>query len=188
LAILTPGLPGRQSSHAQQEKTMTSEKFKDTLAKADDAAHQAADKAARATAVAYDDAKNLGRGVVRDMKAQAADAVDQASDGYDDLRDAASASVASAKAGLADGGDRLAAALHDAAEGSRHASARVIDAVAGGVSDMTDRLRGGSLSDLVSSTQAYAHRHPGAFAAGAAVAGFALARFLQASARKGPRG
>ena len=53
---------------------------------------------------------------------------------------------------------------------------------------MTDRLRNNSMSDLVATTKAFARRNPGAFAAGAAVAGFALARFMQASARKGPRG
>lgn len=152
---------------------MNTTKIKQTLAAAENTAQQAVDKAAR---------------VATDAKAQVSDAMEQAEDGYDDLRDAASSTMAQAKATLADSGDRLATALRDAADGSRHASSRVMEAVAGGVSDATDRFRGGSLTDLVSSTQAYARRHPAAFAAGAAIAGFALARFMQASARKGPRG
>ena len=44
-------------------------------------------------------------------------------------------------------------------------------------------MRSHSLDDLLATTRAFAQRNPGAFAAGAAVAGFALARFLRSSSR-----
>lgn len=163
---------------------MTSNKFKDTMEKVETAAHQVADKTSRTVSEVLNETKGLGR----DIQAQAAGAMDMASEGYQDLGAAASDTVASAKASLAAGGDRMAKALRDAAEGSRHASAHVVGAVASSVADVSGQLRDSSLSDLVSKAQAYARRHPGAVVVGAAVAGFGLALFLQSSARKGSRG
>ena len=60
--------------------------------------------------------------------------------------------------------------------------ARVMSAVAGGVSQAAHTLRDRSLSEMAADLRALAKRNPGVFAAGAAVAGFALARFLRASA------
>ena len=46
-------------------------------------------------------------------------------------------------------------------------------------------LRQRSVTELGDDLRVMARRHPGAFMAGAAVAGFCLARFLRASARRG---
>jgi uncharacterized protein YukE len=178
---------------------MNSTKMKDTLNAADRAAHHAASNAAHlaaattaAAAGALQDAADLGRGAVRDLKSGASDAMDQAEDSYDDLRDAANSTIETIRATLANSGDRLAETLRGAADSSHGPTQRrfdvLTDGAANGVADLSDRLRGNSVTDLMHSTQAYARRNPGAFAAGAAVAGFALARFLHASARKGPRG
>lgn len=174
---------------------MNQNKVKESLTAAEKAAQEVVDKASRMaadakdlTAEAVEGAKDAGADVLRTIKAQAADTFDQAEKGFDGLKGAADVTMAKVKTTLADSGDRLANALRDAAEGSRHASEQVLGAVAGGVSEMSDRLRGNSLTDLVSTTKAFARRNPGAFAAGAAIAGFALARFMQASARRGPRG
>ncbi|HEY7639721.1 MAG TPA: hypothetical protein VH814_08360 [Steroidobacteraceae bacterium] len=52
------------------------------------------------------------------------------------------------------------------------------------VGNLATRLRDGSLDDLVDDTRAFARRNPGLFIAGGLVAGFALARFAKASARR----
>ena len=147
---------------------MNSTKIKDALAAADHAAQQAADQASQLT----EDAQ---------------DVLARAENGFAELREGAAATFANAKATLADGGDRLAHALRGAADQTQEASARVFDAAASGVSAATDRLRGNGLTELVDSTRDLARRNPIAFAAGAAVVGFALARLLQGSAAKGPR-
>jgi hypothetical protein len=52
------------------------------------------------------------------------------------------------------------------------------------VGNIATRLREGSLDDLVDDTRAFASRNPGLFIAGGFIAGFALARFAKASARR----
>jgi hypothetical protein len=52
------------------------------------------------------------------------------------------------------------------------------------VGNLATRLREGSIEDLVEDTRALARRNPGLFIAGGLVAGFALARFVKASAQR----
>lgn len=58
--------------------------------------------------------------------------------------------------------------------------------LAGTVGNLATRLREGSIDDLVDDTRALARRNPGLFIAGGLVAGFVLARFVKASARRAP--
>ena len=52
------------------------------------------------------------------------------------------------------------------------------------VGNLATRLREGSIEDLVDDTRALARRNPGLFIAGGLLAGFALARFVKASAQR----
>jgi hypothetical protein len=101
------------------------------------------------------------------------------------VRDAAVEQVDNARDALGDSGDRLAETLRRAAERPAEGSvqARVLSAVAGGVSTAADTLRNRSVSEIAADVRDLARRNPAAFAAGAAVAGFVLARFLRASDR-----
>jgi hypothetical protein len=122
----------------------------------------------------------------RDTVASAADATRTAAQNMaSDLRDAAAGKMDDARDALGDSGDRLAETLRRAAEEPGHGSvqARVLSAVAGGVSTAADTLRGRSVSEIAADVRDLARRNPAAFAAGAAVAGFVLARFLRASSR-----
>lgn len=144
-----------------------------------------ADAAMKSASHAADVAKDTVRHLASDVASQAADAAaavrETAVDRLDDARDA-----------LSESGDRLAETLRRAAEEPAAGSvqARVLSAVAGGVSSAAHSLHDRSFSQMAADVQALARRHPGAFAAGAAVAGFALARFLRASSgphNSGPR-
>ena len=118
-------------------------------------------------------------------KNMAAQVSSHASDAASSVRDAAAEQMDNARDALGDSGDRLAETLRRAAgepaEGS--VQARVLSAVAGGVSSVADSLHSRSVSDIAADIRDLARRNPAAFAAGAAVAGFILARFLRASAR-----
>ena len=136
-----------------------------------------ADAAMRTASHAAEVAKDTVRNIASDVSSQAKDTAaavrDSAVERLDDARDA-----------LSESGDRLAETLRRAAEEPVAGSmqARVLTAVAGGVASAANTLRDRSVSDIVADVRALAQRNPGAFAAGAAVAGFALARFLRASA------
>jgi hypothetical protein len=139
-----------------------------------------ADAAMKTASHAAGVAKDTVRDLASDVSAQAADTAaavrDSAVERLDDARDA-----------LSESGDRLAEMLHRAAEepASGSLQARVLSTVAGGVSSAANTLRDRSVSDIVADVRALAQRNPGAFAAGAAIAGFALARFLRASNNSG---
>ncbi len=126
-------------------------------------------------------AADVAKDTVRDL---AADVSSQAADTAAAVRDSAVERLDDARDALSDSGDRLAETLRRAAEEPAPGSmqARVLSAVAGGVSSAAHTLRDRSMSEMVADVRALARRNPGAFAAGAAVAGFALARFLRASA------
>lgn len=173
---------------------MNANSLKDTVANAKAVADAAVDtatdkvsqlgrKARDNAADVLDDAKDISQTASRKLRAQATEAAAAAEDRLDDLSNAAQSGLRSAKSKLADGSDRLAKALHDAADGTRTASGRMVEAVAGGVSGVADQLRAGSISDLVSSTKAYARRNPGTVAVGAAALGFVFAHLLQSKNR-----
>jgi hypothetical protein len=52
------------------------------------------------------------------------------------------------------------------------------------VGNLATRLREASIDDLVDDTRVFARRNPGLFIAGGVLAGFVLARFVKASARR----
>jgi hypothetical protein len=58
--------------------------------------------------------------------------------------------------------------------------------LAGTVGNLATRLREGSIDDLVEDTRTFARRNPWLFILGGVVAGFALARFVKASAQRRP--
>ena len=139
--------------------------------------HDGANAAVKSASHAADVAKDTVRNLASEVKTQAVDTAsalrDSAVDRLDDARDA-----------LSESGDRFAETLRRAAEepGAESFQGRVLSAVAGGVSTAANALHGRSFSEIATDVRALARRNPGAFAAGAAVAGFALARFLRASA------
>ena len=58
--------------------------------------------------------------------------------------------------------------------------------LAGTVGNLATRLREGSVDELLEETRSLARRNPGLFIAGGVIAGFVLARFVKASARRAP--
>ncbi|MCV2868862.1 hypothetical protein OEW28_09500 [Defluviimonas sp. WL0002] len=91
----------------------------------------------------------------------------------------------SGKDALADQGEALASKLRHEAAGDGTLRSRLLGVVADGVGEASEDLRDQSLSSLLSRAESFARQHPGVFVAGAAVAGFALARFAQASGQAG---
>ncbi len=142
--------------------------------KIEDTAHAARETVSNAVDMTKDAAQNAAAHVTSHAAAAASTLRDAAVDQIDNARDA-----------LGDSGDRLAETLRRAAEEPAAGSmqARVLSAVAGGVSSAADTLHNRSVSDIAADVRELARRNPAAFAAGAAIAGFALARFLRASAR-----
>ncbi len=136
-----------------------------------------AEAAKETTVAAIEAAVEVGRTVQARAKAEASETLET-------LRDAAGEGAGAARDTLVGAADRLARALKAEARATDGVPARLLNGMAGGVSTATDGLRGRTLGDLVADAQGYARRHPGTFAVGAAVAGFALARFLGASASR----
>jgi len=102
------------------------------------------------------------------------------------VKDVAVEKADMARESLSDVGQRIAATLERAsAEGDNDAlKSRVMTSVAQGLSTASDALRQRSVADLTSDVKELAKRHPGAFMAAAAVAGFAAARFIRSSSRR----
>lgn len=138
---------------------------------------------AEAAVEAASDAAGKAKATVQGM---AAEAKLQATEAATALRDGAAERLDDARDALGDSGDRLAETLRRAAQEPEAGSiqARVLQAVAGGVSSAANTLHDRSISQMAADFRALAQRHPGAFAVGAAAAGFALARFLRASSAR----
>lgn len=102
------------------------------------------------------------------------------------MRDAAVGKADEARETLSEVGERIAASLHRAteAEDADALKSRVFHSVAEGLTRASTTLRQQSVADLTDDVRTLARRHPGAFMAAAAVAGFAAARFLRSSARR----
>lgn len=62
--------------------------------------------------------------------------------------------------------------------------AELISRVSGTVGNLATRLREGTVDDLVDDTRTFARRNPGLFIAAGLLAGFAVARFVKASAQR----
>lgn len=147
--------------------------FKDKIAEAAEKAKQTG----TAAMGAMDKAAEAGRTIANEAKARAADTMES-------VKNAAGERADAARDTLVQAGDRLAETLQNEAEQSEGVSSRLLTGLAGGVSSVTDGLRDRSLGDLMTDAKNYAMRHPGAFAVGAAVAGFALARFMRSSGNR----
>lgn len=123
-----------------------------------------------------------GAEMAKDVAGKAKDeAVAFAEDAAATVRETAVDGADAARETLADTGDRLARTLQDTADDIQGVGAKVMSGAAGGLSTAANTLRSHSVDDLLGAAKDFAKRHPGAFAAGAAVAGFALARFFRAS-------
>ena len=157
-----------------KDKTMT-ENIDTTMDAANNAVHDATSKLSDMT----DKATEKVRSVAHDLSAKASDAASA-------VRDTAVDRMNEARDALSESGDRLAETLRRAAEEPEAGSvqARVLSAVASGVSTAAGTLRDRSVSEIATDLRDLARRNPAVFAAGAAVAGFALARFLRASQRR----
>jgi hypothetical protein len=156
------------------EKIMNAD-MKAVKNKLEDTAHAARETIASAAEMT----KTAAQDMAAQVSAKAASAASS-------VRDAAAEQVDHARDALGDSGDRLAETLRRAADQPPEGSmqARVLSAVAGGVSSAADTLRSRSVSEMAADVRDLARRNPAAFAAGAAVAGFVLARFLRASSRQ----
>lgn len=110
-----------------------------------------------------------------------ADVTGRVADTAATLRDGAAERIEATRDALSDSGDRLAETLRRAAEAPDAGSlqTRVLSAAADGLETVAGDLRKASLSQMSSDVQTYAQRNPLAFAAGAAVAGFMLARLFR---------
>ena len=64
--------------------------------------------------------------------------------------------------------------------------AELVNRLSGTVGNLATRLREGTIDELVDDTRSFARRNPGLFIAAGVVAGFALARFVKASAQRSP--
>lgn len=125
-------------------------------------------------------AKDAGQDAMDDLKDSAKDLTSRTTEAAATLRDTASDRLESAGETLANGSAHLAKSLRNAADaedGTLRASA--LDLAAEGASRVSETLRGKNLGALMSDVQGFARRNPAVFAAGAAIAGFALARVLQ---------
>lgn len=65
--------------------------------------------------------------------------------------------------------------------------ADLVNRLSGTVGNLATRLREGTIDDLVDDTRSFARHNPGLFIAAGVVAGFALARFVKASAQRSPQ-
>jgi hypothetical protein len=62
--------------------------------------------------------------------------------------------------------------------------AELVNRLSGTVGNLATRLREGTLDELVDDTRSFARRNPALFIAAGVVAGFALSRFVKASAQR----
>lgn len=147
------------------------------------------------------DLKDVASDAVEDGKSRMSNVLGKAQDMAQDAKEAITAGAGSAlsavkdvavekadvaRESLSDVGQRLAATLERAsAETDSDAlKSRVLTSVAHGLTSASDALRQRSVADLTSDVRMLAKRHPGAFMAAAAVAGFAAARFIRSSSKR----
>lgn len=93
--------------------------------------------------------------------------------------------IESGKRSAADQIDQVAQALNRAGEElnqSQPTLANYASQIASSVSTFANRLRDGNMDDLIADTRELARRNPGLFLLGGVALGFALSRFLKASA------
>ena len=138
------------------------------------AEHEIKDAANEATARA--------KGVVDEVKEQAKSV---AADARETVRHEVEARTTAARDAAAGEVNNVASALRRAAEESRKGSAqeRTFGQIADSLADVSDTIGNKDLGTVVSDVSTFARRNPMTFLAGAALAGFAVSRFVKASER-----
>jgi ElaB/YqjD/DUF883 family membrane-anchored ribosome-binding protein len=113
-------------------------------------------------------------------------AKDMVKDGKEAVTKEAEARAAEMRDDVADHGDTVSSAAKNAAGEFKDYDAvnSILNQAGEAVEDATNRLRERSIPDMVDDVSAFARRNPLLFLGGAALAGFAAARFLSASAPK----
>ena len=125
--------------------------------------------------------RETGQSAAQDVRDAAGAAAQAARETARSARDAAGEAVDHARHSAADQGERVAAAMRSHADEMEADSVkrRVLDSVAGGVDTLSDRVRDGNLGQMLNDAENFARRNPLLFIAGAALAGFAIARMTQ---------
>ena len=123
------------------------------------------------------------RGKLSDAKAAI---IDGAAATMETVTETVAGKTDAARETLADAGARLAQTLERASVGedTDALKSRLLSSVSQGLTAASDALRQRSVSELTADVRTLARKHPGAFMAAAAVAGFAAARFIRSSARR----
>ncbi len=126
-------------------------------------------------ASAAETVKDTAASVASDVKDRAAGVMEQA-------RDSAMNKAGEARAAAVDVGQRLSDTLREAADRQPQDSfsARALTLMAGGLSDMAQKVDSTNLSQAMSDARDLARRHPVATATVAAAVGFALMRLIRA--------
>lgn len=106
----------------------------------------------------------------------------------EEAKERASGYVEGGKHAVTDNLEAFAQAIRKAGDELRNSdqtmAAQLVGQAAGTLERLTRSIEGTSLDDMVRQVRSFARRNPIAFTAGAAVAGFALARFARASSRR----
>ena len=143
-------------------------------------AHNEAERARREAHAAADEAETRAKGLVGEAKAEAErvarEARARAEGMANEYRDRAAGEAS-----------RMSAALRDASANMRHGSPqeRAIGHMADTMANAADAIQGKDLGSIIGDINAFARRNPTAFIGGAALLGFAAARFAKASASDG---
>lgn len=143
-------------------------------------------------------AKSAASRATAEARHQASDLAQQARDAaYDGAHRVREEAERRAQAGVDRGADEVshtADALRRAADeaGERTIQGQVLRYAADGLTDISHSIRGKSLGDMAGDLAEFGRRNPVAFLGGAALAGFALSRFVRATRPQprhdGPRG
>lgn len=181
---------GRAAMRAAEDATVAAKR---TAADAVDTARDFVGDARDAASDALAEGQSRLGGVIRKASDTAADAKDAivagAGSALGTVRDVALEKADAARESLSDVGERLAATLKGASGDDDDAlKSRMLSSVAQGLTSASDALREKSVADLTADMRSLARKHPGAFMVAAAVAGFAVARFVRSSSqRREPR-
>lgn len=139
-----------------------------------------------ATGAAREEARSIGD-EIREKGAEAAQAARETARSYAErAREEAYARGEYYRNYAADETGKVASALRRASQELSDGSPqeRLIAQIADNVADAAERMRGMSASDIARDTTEFARRHPAAFLGGAALVGFAAARFLKATSHE----
>lgn len=122
----------------------------------------------------------------RQAKGMADDARQAGQQAYDTVKDEAGRQAGEAQNRIASEAGDVAQALRKAAEASRDGSPqeRTFGQIADALADAAENFNRKDLGELVSDANHFARRNPLAFLGGAALVGFAAARFAKASSHR----